>query len=127
MTRTPLASPSATASPRGATAPIPTRIPSATRTPSRPAPTVTPTRSPTPLPGAVVTADSAYVREGPGSHYAIILICPQSTTLDVLGRSTGGLWLNVRAPEGSLGWVQRGDVHLNRVFKELPTVEAPPF
>ena len=94
---TPIPIPSATPTLSPTTAPSPTRIPSATMTPTRPPPTSTPTRSPTPLPDAVVSADSAPVRTGPGSAYPIIIICPQGTTLVVLGRSSGGLWLKVRA------------------------------
>lgn len=124
-TSIPIPSPTPTLHPT--TAPSPTRIPSATMRPTRPAPTPTPTRSPTPLPDAVVSADSAAVREGPGSAYAIIVICPQGTTLAVLGRSSGGLWLKVRAPDDSVGWARRSDLQVNKAASEIPVADAPPL
>ncbi len=121
-TATPVLIPSATATLHSTTAPSPTRIPSATMTPTRPAPTSRPTKSPTPLPDAVVSADSAAVREGPGSAYAIIVICPEGTTLTVLGRSSGGLWLKVRAPDDSVGWARRSELQVNKAASEIPVV-----
>jgi formylglycine-generating enzyme required for sulfatase activity len=75
----------------------------------------------------VVSADSAAVREGPGSAYAIIAICPVGTTLAVLGRSSGGLWLKVRAPDDSVGWARRSDLQVNKAAAEIPVADAPPL
>lgn len=123
----PISIPSATPTLYPTTALRPTRIPSATTRTTRAPPTPTPTRSPTPLPDAVVSADSAAVREGPGSAHAIIVICPQGTTLAVLGRSSGGLWLKVRAPEGSVGWARRSELQVNKAGGEIPVADAPPL
>jgi len=50
-----------------------------------------------------VKRDNAYVREGPGSYYTLMVVLQQGTKVDAL-ESSGG-WNKVRLQDGRAGWI----------------------
>jgi len=81
-------------------------------------------------PDAVVIPDRLNLRAGPGTQYAAIASLARETALALLARENipdNGLWVFVRTPDGTEGWVLadylsvRADIDLGR----LPVRPAP--
>ena len=72
-------------------------------------------------PAATVRAESASVREGPGTRHAIVGELRRGETVEVLDER--GEWSNVRAPRGLEGWVFRGLLTAPRVPTPPPTMD----
>jgi hypothetical protein len=89
-------------------------------------PTPTATEIPTPPPDAVVSAESAELREGPSSVYGVLKSYEQGTELIVLARSTGKQWLKVVAPDSQVGWVRIEFLRVNVATDDLEVGSAPP-
>jgi hypothetical protein len=66
------------------------------------------------------------LRAGPATNYSLLQTYPQGTALAVLGKDAGGAWLNVRAPDGQIGWMRASDLQINIALDALPIAEAPP-
>jgi hypothetical protein len=103
-TQAPTAQPSATAAASPTTPPAPTALP----------------------PDAVITIAQLRLRAGPSTNYGVQRIYPQGTQLVVLGKLPDGVWLNVRAPDGQIGWMRTSDLQVNIALDTVPIAEAPP-
>ena len=119
--------------PRFTATPIPTRtpLPTATLTPSEttipPTPSDTPTPSSTPaILGSVNSLQSINVREGPGVNYSAIRALPPAARVEILGRNTDGLWLNIRMDDGSEGWVAADLIRLQPTPTPFPSTTPTP-
>ena len=106
-----------------------TKTQTPTHTPSpTPTTTVTPTSS-TGVPSstkAIVAAQDARFRSGPGIAYPIMATLARGTELDVLGRNADGSWLFLRDPDDRPGWMSALLLDVNTDVATLPTVTAPP-
>ena len=85
----------------------------------------------TPTPGELPGAPTAYavagpleVRSGPGADYRLIVVSAISRDqgLSLLGRNAEGSWVEVRLPDGSLGWVTTGSIRANLPINNLPII-----
>ncbi len=73
---------------------------------------------------AVVTAGALNVRAGPDLAYFPVGVVYQRDVLAVLGRSSSGAWLKVRAENGMEGWIASGEVAMDVPFSRLPVLSA---
>ncbi len=71
---------------------------------------------------AVVKAGALNVREGSDIIYMPLGVVYQGDVLAVLGRSSSGAWIKVRAPNGLEGWVASGEVIMDVPFSKLPVI-----
>lgn len=95
--------------------PTPTPVPTSTPTPLSPTdtptatptaePTPTPTFTPLPKPQAIVSAQEANVRRGPGTGHPVVARLRQGETVDLIGRNVDGTWWQVALATGEEGWV----------------------
>lgn len=106
-------------------------MPSDTPVPLSPTNTPRPTATSTQEgPSAEVQSELLNVRAGPGTGHPITGSSSRGDTLEVLGRTEDGSWLNVSLPDGKQGWVSASLVRLNalagqvQVAVTIPT--APP-
>lgn len=76
-------------------------------------------------PVAVVNTSFLNVRTGPGAQYTILITVVGGTTLQVMGISADGSWLQVSTPAG-LGWVNVQFTLPRGNFEFVPVVSAPP-
>lgn len=85
----------------------------------------------TPTPGELPGAPTAYavagpleVRFGPGTDYRLIVVSAISRDqgLSLLGRNAEGSWVEVRLPDGSLGWVTTRSIRANLSINNLPII-----
>lgn len=85
----------------------------------------------TPTPGELPGAPTAYavagpleVRSGPGADYRLIVVSAISRDqgLSLLGRNAEGSWVEVRLPDGSLGWVTTRSIRANLPINSLPII-----
>jgi hypothetical protein len=77
---------------------------------------------------ATVEAESLGVRGGPGTEYGAGSTVGQGDTLRVLGQAYDCGWLQVRTPDGVLGWVSGDEqsVMLSHPCDFIPSAEIPP-
>lgn len=60
------------------------------------------------------------VRTGPSIRYDRITVIPNGTTVTYLGRASTGIWVQVRLPDGTIGWVN------SRYFtSDTPVINLP--
>lgn len=95
--------------------PTPTPIPTSTPTPLPPTdtptatptaePTATPTATPLPKPQAIVSAQEANVRRGPGTGHPVVARLRQGEMVDLIGRNVDGTWWQVALATGEQGWI----------------------
>ena len=85
----------------------------------------------TPTPGELPGAPTAYavagpleVRSGPGADYRLIVVSAISRDqgLSLLGRNAEGSWVEVRLPDGSLGWVTTRSIRASLPINNLPII-----
>lgn len=90
-----------------------------------PFPTLTP---PGPQADAVVGAGTLNLRANPGTGAQILAKLPQGTLLEVLAKyydfTYQEMWVQVRTPNGTVGWVFQPLLTLNIVLDSVPTVAA---
>jgi uncharacterized protein YgiM (DUF1202 family) len=92
--------------------------------------TAPPPPPPTGTSGPTATAiDYVNVRSGPGTNYDILVVAPPNSTGVVTGKSSDGLWWQVKisttySPDG-LGWVS-ADWVITQNTSSVPVVAAPP-
>lgn len=70
--------------------------------------------------GQVVAPDGAYLREGPGTAYAIVAGLPDGVSVSALQQADG--WLEIDADSGEHGWIAQTLVAMNGTVAGLPTV-----
>jgi hypothetical protein len=75
---------------------------------------------------AAVEADGVDVYQGPGVNYDLVDTADEGDTLRVLGQSSDCAWLQVRSPEGELGWVAGESVTLSHSCDFIPPAEFTP-
>ena len=78
-----------------------------------------PVQQPT-YPTGVVIAGSLNLRSGPGVNYNTIAVLQGGTTVALLGRNANGSWLKVKAPTGTVGWVNAGYISTSYSIQNLP-------
>ncbi|MCS6844404.1 MAG: SH3 domain-containing protein [Caldilineales bacterium] len=107
----------------------PTETPTATPTSE---PTPTPTFTPLPKPQAIVTAQEANVRRGPGTGHPVVARLRQGETMDLVGRDPSGAWWQVALASGEEGWISAslvstiGPVDAVEVAAVIPTPPPAP-
>jgi len=99
--------------------------------PTRPRPTATPirhppTKTPTPEPYALVTAQTLNVRAGPGTEYDRIAQVKRKERLLIVGRDRGCDWFKVKTAGGKVGWVSVNYVDSSVSPCYPPMAPAPP-
>ncbi|NIO72479.1 MAG: protein kinase [Anaerolineae bacterium] len=106
----------------------PTSTPVApTYTPLPPTDTaVPPTDTPTPKPVAVVQAEAMNVRGGPGTEYDVLGQVKQGDKLEILARTEGSDWLQVRLTDGKEGWVSAQLVEVDGGVAAIPVAAVIP-
>ncbi len=78
---------------------------------------------------AVVSADVANLRAGPGTAYTLVGSVPRGTTLALVGRNQDSSWLRVRTSEGQLAWMaafllEHIDAAQLQTLPEVPAAEG---
>jgi serine/threonine protein kinase/formylglycine-generating enzyme required for sulfatase activity len=112
---------------------IPTPLP-ATATPVVPTPTplpptdtpVPPTDTPIPKLVAVVQAEAMNVRGGPGTEYDVLGQVKQGDELEILARTEGSDWLQVRLSDGKKGWVSAELLEVDGGVAAIPVAAVIP-
>jgi uncharacterized protein YraI len=88
-----------------------------------PAPTPTPDLGPV---DAVVNADGAHLRFGPGDLYDIVGTANIGDKLILLGRNAGATWFRVQMRSGEIAWISSTVIDLKVDPADVLIVEAPP-
>ncbi|MGB0388370.1 MAG: protein kinase domain-containing protein, partial [Ardenticatenaceae bacterium] len=83
------------------------------------------TPPPTQIADAVVQAPLINLREGPGEEFRELASFPKGTILQVIGRESQGIWLQVESPDGERGWVFAGLLTVDRELEEIAFVLSP--
>ncbi len=76
--------------------------------------------------GLVNAERGANIRKGPGTDFPINGAVPKDTPLVIFGRTPGGDWLQVRAPNRTGGWMAAFLVDLNTSVAEIPVAQNIP-
>lgn len=71
-------------------------------------------------PAGMVKTGALNVRSGPGTNYRSIAVVTGGTNVQLLGRSSGGSWLKVRVPTGTVGWVRGYYIDTSYPTQNLP-------
>jgi serine/threonine protein kinase/formylglycine-generating enzyme required for sulfatase activity len=125
-TPAPTVTPTATPIPPTDTPVPPTSTPmSPTDTPLPPTP-VPPTDTPTPKLVAVVQAEAMNVRGGPGTEYDVLGQVKQGDKLEILARTEGSDWLQVRLSDGKKGWVSAELLEVDGGVAAIPVAAVIP-
>lgn len=87
-----------------------------------PTPTITLQPSPTAFISFKVTTavDHVNIRNNPGYLFSIDSNVKTGTVLEVLGRSPGGEWINVKTTSGTIGWVYYKLIQTAADLQSLP-------
>ncbi len=122
------AQPTATLAPTLPPPPTATRTPLPTPTlPPTPIPSPTPTLAPSPTPfvpfDAAAAVDNVNLRENPGYLFKVLAKVKQGTPLKVTGRSPGGEWILVQAPNDAQGWVFNQLLEQGKDYGAAPLVQ----
>jgi len=97
-----------------------------TQTPTKVIPTPTPTNSEQARSGVpgIINESGVNLRIGPGFSYQVLKLMPKGLEVDVKGRSTNGIWLEVHLPDGSGGWAFAAYVDMDVAIAILPVSQA---
>lgn len=114
-----------TATPMSTRTPLPTftLTPSETPIPPTPSDTPTPTEIP-PIMGIITSMQTVNVREGPGVSFRAFQALPAGESVEILGQSPEGTWLNIKLSDGREGWVSSTLVRLQNTPTPFPTATA---
>lgn len=114
-----------TATPMSTRTPLPTftLTPSETPIPPTPSDTPTPTEIP-PIMGIITSMQTVNVREGPGVSFRAFQALPAGESVEILGQSPEGNWLNIKLSDGREGWVSSTLVRLRDTPTPFPTATA---
>jgi outer membrane protein assembly factor BamB len=74
----------------------------------------------------MVKAQALNLRSGPGTEYDILGSYEQGMALEVIGRSSDGEWLKVRAPDGKEGWMALAYLQVNLPLEGLEVAQISP-
>jgi uncharacterized protein YraI len=77
-------------------------------------------------PSAIVVAGAVNLRTGPGVAYPIMTVLDQGQGILLIGRNETGSWVQVKAAEGQVGWVNASLVQTTVPVSSLPVFESPP-
>lgn len=89
---------------------------------------------PTPTPGEPGTEPKAYsigapleLRAGPDSSTKLIVVTAISRDqgMSLLGRDAQATWVEVRLPDGNIGWVTATSIRANLAISNLPVIAGP--
>jgi len=88
----------------------------------------TPVASGTPNTGGQATGEVAgtpilIVRSGPGTQFSQLATLNLAQSVGLEGRDAEATWVQVRLPDGQLGWVSRVYIRPNLTLNELPVVQ----
>jgi len=89
-----------------------------------PSPTPTITEQPRNGVPGTINGSGVNLRMGPGFNYQVQKLMPRGLEVDVMGRSTNGVWLEVHLPDGSGGWAFAAYVDMQIAIANLPVSEA---
>lgn len=97
-----------------------------TQSPTQSAPASTPASTEQPRNGIPGTINESGVnlRMGPGFNYQVLKLMPKGLDVDVMGRSTNGVWLEVHLPDGSGGWAFSAYIDMQVAIANLPVSQA---
>ncbi len=72
--------------------------------------------------GAIATVNTGRlnVRTGPSTSFAIITSLPNRTQVTLVGRTSSNNWVQVRIPDGRVGWVNRTLLRTTADYNLLP-------
>ena len=102
----------------------PTVQPTQSATQTLPSPTPTITEQPRNGVPGTINESGVNLRMGPGFNYQVLKLMPRGLEVDVMGRSTDGVWLEVHLPDGSGGWAFAAYVDMQTAIANLPVSEA---
>lgn len=74
----------------------------------------------------VVNTGALNVRSGPDVSFASLEVIYQGTRVDLLGRTAGATWVQIRTPGGTVGWVNASLLQSNVPVTNLPIVGSVP-
>jgi uncharacterized protein YraI len=91
--------------------------------------TSSPTDSPTPATPIAQPVRDVVARGGPGSDYAEAATVAADSTVDIIGISEDGDWLQVRLPDGSAGWLTASSLVVAQFgdLRDVPVVIVPTY
>jgi hypothetical protein len=99
----------------------PTEAPTINVTLSPVPPTAQPTSPGITVEAVIRSSQAVNVREGPGTSFAPVTSAKPGATVQVIGRSGDGQWIQIRTSDGTEGWVSAQLVAIQE-----PTVEPTP-
>lgn len=73
--------------------------------------------------GEVAGTPILIVRSGPGTQFSQLATLNLAQSVGLEGRDAEATWVQVRLPEGQLGWVSRVYIRPNLTLTELPVVQ----
>jgi uncharacterized protein YraI len=79
-----------------------------------------PPSNPSMQPAGVVNTGALNVRSGPGTNYRTIAVVTGGTNVLLFGRSSGGSWLKIQIPMGTVGWVNGYYISTSYPTQNLP-------
>jgi uncharacterized protein YraI len=79
-----------------------------------------PPSNPSMQPMGVVNSGALNVRSGPGTNYRTIAVVSGGTNVLLIGRSSGGSWLKIKIPTGTVGWVNGYYIDTSYPTQNLP-------
>lgn len=80
----------------------------------------------TPPSDAVVSSESINMRSGPGTIYPSVGVYAQGIALKIVGKEVTNGWLQVKAPNGQVGWMSIALLRVNLDLSTVALVAAPP-
>jgi hypothetical protein len=97
-----------------------------TQSPTQSVPVLSPTSTEQPRNGVpgIINESGVNLRMGPGFNYQVLKLMPKGLDVDVMGRSTNGVWLEVHLPDGSGGWAFAAYVDMQVAIANLPVSQA---
>ena len=101
-----------------------TVLPTQSATQILPSPAPTSTEQPRNGVPGTINESGVNLRMGPGFGYQVLKLMPRGLEVDVMGRSTNGVWLEVHLPDGSGGWAFAAYVDMQTAIANLPVSEA---
>ena len=79
-----------------------------------------PPSNPSMQPSGFVNTGYLNVRSGPGTNYRAVAVVGSGTQVLLLGRSSGGSWLKIQVPTGTVGWVNGYYIATDYPTQNLP-------
>jgi dipeptidyl aminopeptidase/acylaminoacyl peptidase len=80
---------------------------------------------PSGVPDATVDTRELNIRANPGEGARVLSYVPRDTPLEIVGRYSDHSWVQVRAPNGTVGWAFAALLDININLADVPVVSAP--